>query len=82
VAFDILIHDGLSEVGLVLLVVPISPVSDNVNEKILMEPLSEFKSDLHTLVHNVRLVSVDVDYWGVDYLGNFGAVIRSSVTLW
>ena len=72
----LLVHEGLSEGGLILLIVPVSSVADDIDEDVFLELLAIGNSDFHTLVEDIRLVSVDVDYGRIHSLSNLSAVKR------
>ena len=72
---NFLVHFGLCEEGLVLLVVPKSSVSDDIDENVFLEFLFISDCDLHASVKQVRLVCIYVNYRRTDDFGNLGAVI-------
>ena len=76
---DLVVHNGLSKVGLILFIVAESSISDNIDEKVLVELLSEGDGNLHALVQNVRHISVHVNNGSIDDLGDFGTVVRGPV---
>lgn len=78
VVLDLFVHQRLGKVGLVLLVVPVSPVAHDIDEDVLLEFLAVVHCYLHTLVEDVRLISVDVNYGRINCLRHFGAVVRRS----
>lgn len=55
----------------------ISSVPNDINENVLLELLAVVHSQGDHLVHQLRLVTVDVDDRGLDRLGNVGAVDAS-----
>jgi len=58
-----------------LFVMSISSVTDNIDEDVLLEFLTISYCYPHTLIKNVRLISVDMDYRGIDCLSNLSAVV-------
>jgi hypothetical protein len=78
---NLFIHERLCEVWLILLVMAVSPVANNINEDVLLELLSVLNCDLHALVKDVRLITIHMDHWSIDCLGNFSAVIRRSAAV-
>ena len=74
--FDGLIHEWLRENRLILLIVSISPVSDNINEDVFIELLPVSHGNLHALVKDIRHVSVDMNHWSVDSFSHLSAVKR------
>lgn len=75
-SLDLFIHDGLGEERLILLIVTKSSVSDDINEDILLEFLSVLNGNLHTVIKQVWLISIDVDDWGSDNFSNFSTIER------
>ncbi len=57
-----------------MLVVPVSPVPDDINKDVLLEPESVLDGDLDAPVQHCRLVGIYVENGGTDGLGNLGAV--------
>lgn len=79
--FNLFIHDRLCEVRLVLLVVAISPVSDDIDEDVFLEFLSILNCDLHAFVQNIGLITIYVNYWSIDCLSHLSAVVGRSALL-
>ncbi len=79
--FNLIVHDRLCEIWLILLVVAISPKSDNVDEDILLEFLSILNCDLHAFVQNIRLITIYVNNWSIDCLCYLCAVVGRSALL-
>jgi hypothetical protein len=53
---------------------PVSSVTDYIYEDVLLEFLTISYCYPHTLIKNVRLVSIDMDYRGINSLSNLGAI--------
>lgn len=79
---DNLIHHGLSEGRLILLVMSVSPVPYNVNKDILMELLSVLDSYVHGFMDKLWLVSIYVNDWGLNWFGNVSAIKSSPGLGW
>jgi hypothetical protein len=75
---NLLIHQGLSKVRLILLVVTVSSIANDINKNVLLELLTILNCDLHTFVQNIRLISIDMDYWGISCFCHLGAIERRS----
>lgn len=75
------IHDRLSEIRLILLVVTVSSISNDVNEDIFLEFLSILNCNFHALVQDIGLITIYVDYWSIDCLCYLRAVVRRSTAI-
>jgi hypothetical protein len=75
---DLLIHKRLGEVGLILLIVSISPIAHNINENVFLELLSVGYCYLHALIKDIRLVSIYMYHGCIYCFGDFCAVERRS----
>ena len=73
--FDFLVNFGLSESGLILLIVTVSSVPYNINEDIFVEFLTVGDCNLHDFVENVRNICVYVNDWGINCFCNLCAVV-------
>lgn len=73
---NLLIHKRLSKVRLILLIMSISPISDDINEDVLLEFLAIGHCNFHALVEDIRLICVYVNDRGIYGFGNFSAVKR------
>lgn len=78
VCLYLLVHLGLCEKGLVLLVVSESSVTDDIDENVLFELLSVLYSNLHATVQKVRFISIDMNDWCSNNLSYLCAVVRWS----
>jgi hypothetical protein len=58
---DDVVHDGLCEGGLVSFIVPVTAVTNEVNEEILMEALSIGKRKARSVETALYVVGVNVD---------------------
>lgn len=72
---DFIIHEWLSEVGLILFIMSEASVPDNINKEVFFKLLSEGNCYLHTLIKNVWSISVHVDDWSVDNFSDFSAIV-------
>ncbi len=72
VGADLLIHHGLGDRRLVRLVVTQAAVADQVDDHILMKLVAEVQRQLGDEDHRLRVVAVDVEDRGLDYLGHIG----------
>lgn len=59
-----------------------SSVPDQVDEEVFVELFSVVQGDFHASVHQLRFVSVYVDHWGIDDLGELSAMVGGSILLW
>lgn len=71
---DALVHQGLSERGLVGFVVTLLTVADDVNDDVALELGTPVGSNLTNVVHGLDIISVHVEHRGVDGLGDIRAV--------
>ena len=78
VLLDGLVHSWLGEHGLVDLVVTVSSVTDQINDNVGIEGLSEFSGDLGDVDNGIGIVGVDVEDRGIDDSANVGTVRRGS----
>lgn len=74
VVFDLLIHQRLSKGRLILFIMSISSVSNNIDKDVLLEFLTISDCYPHTLIKNVRLVSIYMDHGGINCLSNLSAI--------
>lgn len=75
---DGLVHPGLSERGLIRLVVTVFPVADDVDNDVLLELGPPVGGELTDEVDGLDVVSVDVEDGSVDGFGDVGAVRSGS----
>mmetsp|Transcript_9705 Transcript_9705/g.32459 ORF Transcript_9705/g.32459 Transcript_9705/m.32459 type:complete len:488 (+) Transcript_9705:1026-2489(+) len=78
VSSDLRVCQRLSEGRLVQLVVPMSPVANNVHHTVLVKGLSPFRSDPADVDHGLDVIAVDVEDRRLDTLGYVGAVVGRS----
>lgn len=57
-----------------MLIVPISPIPDNINEDVLGESLPVLHCNLHNLADNLWLIGIHVDNGGLNSLGDICAI--------
>src|SRR4051812_46765561 len=74
VRLDALVHQRLSEGRLVGLVVAVFPIADKVDDNIALELSTPIGCQLADVVDSLYIVSIDVEYWSVDCLGDISAV--------
>jgi hypothetical protein len=75
---NLLVHVRLSEFRLIKLVMSISAITNNINQNILMEPLSVFNCEFAYSVDSFWIICVDMDNWGIKCLSDITAVERAS----
>mmetsp|Transcript_17393 Transcript_17393/g.15305 ORF Transcript_17393/g.15305 Transcript_17393/m.15305 type:complete len:315 (-) Transcript_17393:810-1754(-) len=75
---DDLVHQWLGERGLIQFIVTIFSVTNKINEDILLELHSILQSKLHNLVNFFRFISINVEYWGFNRLGNICTIKTTS----
>lgn len=63
---DFLVHHRLGKGRLILLIMPVSSVTDDIDKDVLVEFLSVPQCHLQYLVDELRLVCVYVDDGGLD----------------
>lgn len=68
------INFRLGEGRLILFIVTVPSIAYNIDEDIFVKLLSVGDCDFHALIEDVGDISVDVDDWGIDCFGHFGAV--------
>ena len=71
---DDLVEIGLSEERFVTLVVPVSTITDDVDNDVPAELLPECKGDAGRLGHGDRIISVHMEDGGLHDFGKIGAV--------
>ncbi len=79
---DLFVHQWLSGRRLIGLVMPVSAVTNQVDDDVSLECLAKIAGDLHDMVHGFRLVRVDVEDRRMDHLGDRGAVQGGSGVPW
>lgn len=72
--FDCLIHKWLGKGRLILLVMSISPVTYDINEDVFLELLPIGDCNFHAFIEDVRLISIDMDYGGINSFSDLSAV--------
>ena len=72
---DLIVKKRLSKGWLILLVVPISPEANNVDEDVLVELLPVSHRNLHAFVKNIRYISVHMNNGSIDCLGDLSAIV-------
>ena len=78
VLLDRLVHSWLGKHRLVDFVVTVSSVTDQIDDDVGVEGLSEFGGDLGDVDNSIWIVGVDVEDGGVDDSANVGTVRRGS----
>jgi hypothetical protein len=73
-----LVHEGLSESGLVEFIVAVLTVADQVDDDITLELLSEFRSEFESALDVFHAVGVDVEDGSVDRFSDVGRVDAGS----
>ena len=74
VALDPLVHERLGVGRLVALVVAVPPVADQIDHRVLMEPVAVRHRQPHRAEARLGVVGVDVDDRNVESLGQVGGV--------
>lgn len=77
-----LVHFGLSEAGLVRLVMAVATVADDVDNNILLPLSAPIGRELANEGDSFGIISVNVEDWGVDGFGNVGWVGRGPGESW
>ncbi len=72
---DALVHQRLGDGRLVGLAVAVTAVADQVQHHILAEGHAVIDRQLHGEQHRLRIVTIEVQDWRTDHLGDIGAVI-------
>ena len=79
---DLLIHQRLGNHRFIRLVVTVTPVTDQVDNHILVEMFAILKGDTGNKYHSLRVVTVNVEHRYVDHPGYIAAVEgRACITL-
>ncbi len=74
VLLDELVEQRLGEAGIVLLVVPVAPVADHVDDDVLVERLPEGEGQASDPDARLGIVAVDMEDRRLDHLGHVGGV--------
>lgn len=73
-----LVHQWLGESWLIQLVVPVFTVPHNIDEDVLVEPISILICYFHALIQKIGFVGVYVEYGCANHLGDFCAVVSGT----
>ena len=79
---DFLVHQRLSQCGCVLLVVPQLAKADDVHHHVLLEFHTEFKCQLRSQHDGFRIISIDVQYRGLNHFDDVGAIQGRATVAW
>src|SRR5437667_284554 len=71
---DRLVHQGLGEGRVVELVVPVAAVANQVDDRVLLEPLAEADGQPRRLHGGLRVIAVHVEDGGLDDLGDVARI--------
>ena len=82
VGLDALVHQWLGERWLISLVVAVLSVADQVDNDIRAELSAPIGSKLADKVDSLNIISVDVEHWGVNGLGDIGTVWGGASETW
>lgn len=74
--FYLLVHQRLGKGRLILFIMPMSSVTYNVNEDVFLELLAIGYCNFHAFIQDIRLVSIYMDYRGINSLCDLCAVER------
>ena len=69
-----LVHERLSEAGLVELIVTHLTVTNEVNDDVVVELLAVLRRDLETMVHSLHVVRIDMEDRSADSLGEVRSI--------
>ena len=72
--FNSFVKQGLCETGLVSLIVPVFPVTQNIDKHIGMKLLPEIHCQLNCINQGFHIVAVHVEYRRTGYFGHIGTV--------
>jgi hypothetical protein len=78
VSADLFVHHRLGHRGLVRLVVTETPVTDQVDDDVLVELVAEVQRHARDEDDRLRIVAVDVEDRRLNHLGHIGAVERGA----
>lgn len=82
VGLNALVHQWLGERWLISLVVAVLSVADQVDNDIRAELRAPIGSKLADKVNSLNIISVNVEHWGVNGLGDIGAVGGRASKTW
>ena len=80
--FDLLVHHGLRETGLVEFVVAAESVADEVNHNIMLKCLPVICCHFECPVYRFEVVCVHMNNWRIDCFGEVGRVHATSTLGW
>ena len=75
---DLLVHQGLGKARLVALVVPVAPVTDQIDHEILVELLAVCKGRAYGFQAGRRVIRIDVQDRDFKSLGQVAGVQRTA----
>jgi hypothetical protein len=79
---DAFVHEWLGERWLIGLVVAVLSVADKVDNNIRAELGTPVSGKLADIVDGLNIISVDVEDWGIDGLGDIGTVCGGTSETW
>jgi hypothetical protein len=79
---DLLVHEWLSETWLIQFIVSHFPVTNEIDDDIMLEFLSIFSSSSENEINIIQAVSVDMENWSIYSLGQVRAVDGRSTLIW
>lgn len=80
--FDDLIHHGLGECRLILLIVAVPSVSNDVHKNVFSENLPVLYCQLHDFIHHFGLICIYVKDWCLDSFSDVSTIQPSPCLCW